>query len=435
MPYIPSAYDQQVQARLTPVAPVAPTMPAMGSGAPEDFLTRARILSQDAIARARQGIDPRIAAILARREERLAGQEEEIAAQEARSPWDALARAGAAMASSQSPFFGQGIAQGVSAGLNELNQGRAEAVRRRMALGGARDDIEMQRIEQEGAGKREALAALERDLKLGGDMAAVAQKEAAARADLARAIEIEDPVLRGIKVRQEQAKLEKIQSERVATDALAAQRNRSERGGSGGGTPMTEFERRGEQIRQRLGEEAYNQYLATGKAGAGGGIASALTPTQRGQMTQNKLAVESALKQLETLESINPGMLTGVLAGRLPSGFSGSADKYEKALANLRAQFRKISRTTGEGSISDYETRLNNASLPERSDTPEGRAQAMADIRQQAEFLRDSYRDILGTRTQPPPSAIGMLKQNPALAPAFDRKYGSGSAASVLGAR
>ncbi len=165
-----SPYDEVIQARLTPVAPVAPTMPAMSSGAPEDFVTRARKLRESAIAGAPQGIDPRIAAILARREERLAGQEAEIAQQETRSPWDALARAGAAMAASQSPFFGQGVARGVTAGLDELNQGRAEAVRRRMAVGGARDDLDMQRIEQEGAGRRAAIEQLRQDIALSKDL-------------------------------------------------------------------------------------------------------------------------------------------------------------------------------------------------------------------------------------------------------------------------
>jgi hypothetical protein len=275
----------------------------------------------------------------------------------------------------------------------------------------------MQRIEQEGAGKREALANLETDLKVGGDMASAAKAEAEARLAIAKATP--DPELRAIEVMKARREIDRIDAQIKADEALAAQRNRSggEGGGSSGGTL---FERRGEEILRTLGPEAYSQYLATGKvAGAG----SDLTPTQRGVITQKIRGLSPVEAQLERVATLAAGNIpfSGGLSGYVPfsGAVSGKAGEFDKAVDLLRSQIRSLTRTPGEGSMSDYESRLAAAILPSRTDTPEARAEALRGLQELVKGLRAGYSEMIGGTPRPaaatPPAGgfkvVGKRKQ------------------------
>jgi len=137
-----------------PIAP-RPSMAPMSSGVPEDPIAKARSLLRDTVAGARQGVDPRIEAILARREERLAKQEGGI--RENPSLAETLVRIGNAMAQTRSPNFSAALTEGLNANMQANLAQRAEAMRQRQAIAESRDEIGMERIRQEGAGRKEAM--------------------------------------------------------------------------------------------------------------------------------------------------------------------------------------------------------------------------------------------------------------------------------------
>jgi hypothetical protein len=368
-------------------------MPAMGSGVPEDSMTKARRVIKEAMSDAPQGIDPDLAAILNQREARLAEQEKNI--EDKGSVWDRLGRFSAALLTNESPFFSVGLGRAVATTLADEQRLREAAAQRREAIAQSREEIGMERIRQKGAGRTQAMEQLKTTISLASDLSTQEKNELEGRL---KKIELEQ------NPQKFAAEMAKIRAEVGATQALTEERRTAaiknlRTDTQGGGD--TVFDRRYAAILRANGQEAADQFAATGKYSG-----SDLTPTQRGQMVQNLTAVKSAKEQLARLKKLDPGFLSGAVAGRISGGFSGSANAYDKALANLRAQFRKISRTTGEGSISDYETRLNNASLPERSDTPEGRLQALNDIQAQMDFLESSYVDILG-KNRGGPAPVG----------------------------
>ena len=93
---------------------------------------------------------------------------------------------------------------------------------------------------------------------------------------------------------------------------------------------------------------------------------------------------------------IEKGGFTGWVGGRVPGGLDAESDVFDKSVALLYTQIRKLTRTPGEGSMSDFETRLSGATKPERTDTPEGRREAIAGLRALVKELRSGYSEMLG---------------------------------------
>lgn len=137
-----------------PIAPRPPMAP-MGSGVPEDPIAKARSMLSTAMGGARQGVDPRIEARFARREAQRAKQESEI--RESPSLAETLVRIGTAMAKTRSRTFSGGLAEGLEANMQANLAQRAEAMRQRQAIAEGRDEDALERIRQEGAGRKEAM--------------------------------------------------------------------------------------------------------------------------------------------------------------------------------------------------------------------------------------------------------------------------------------
>jgi hypothetical protein len=101
------------------------------------------------------------------------------------------------------------------------------------------------------------------------------------------------------------------------------------------------------------------------------------------------------LNAIDTLEaSITPleqGGWTGPIGGYVPSSLDSESDVFETNLGLVRQLIRGITKVEGEGSISDYETKLQQATLPGRTQTPEGRKQAIKNLRQLVKDLQGSY--------------------------------------------
>lgn len=188
-----------------------------------------------------------------------------------------------------------------------------------------------------------------------------------------------------------------------------------------GDKPMTEYQRGQLDIRrtqvgnqytlgQQRNEIARNRATAAGNAT--GGVE--MTKQQRGNINMKLRTlpnVERQLAEVERLGSTLNDMNSGLVGGRVPGSLNASANAYDKAVANLRTQIRQLTRTPGEGSISDWEGQLNELTLPGRTDTPEGRAQAIKDMRALVQGIRSGYQEMIGT---PAPAPSGGGRRLPA---------------------
>lgn len=149
------------------------------------------------------------------------------------------------------------------------------------------------------------------------------------------------------------------------------------------------------------------QAAAADAKGAGG----TLTPTQRGNVAQKIKMLPSLEAQLTRVDELNDALndsyATGFFGGRVPGALAGGTENsFDKAVASLQDQLRQFTRIPGEGSVSNYEQGLIAAPLPARSDTPEGRAQALQDLRSRVQFIRQGYEELSGPsggRKPPPP--------------------------------
>lgn len=407
---MPAVASQAGQAVAEPST--VPSMPQMTIPAAEDPIQQAMEVRRRVIAGARQGIDPRIEAILARREQRLAEQEGQI--RERPTIGDTLLNIASGMAGAGSSRLSAAITAGLVNDLQARRAMQAEALRQRAALEKGREDITMERIRQEGAGRKDALEEFNATIALAKDMGGIrgTQLENRAKAIVTQ-FAPERQAAELLKARSDATKAavdaqfapQVARAELAKTQAETVRALREPSGGAGGGAG-TAFERRAEEILRAYGEDAYNEFIATGKYLPPG---ADLTQTQRGTIRQKLSGLQNIENQIKRLEDIErKGVaFTGPVAGYIPGSLSGSANTYDKALANLRSLVRQVTRTPGEGAMSDFETRLANAILPERTDTPEGRAEALAGLRQLSTTLRSGYSEMLGGARTARPSSGG----------------------------
>lgn len=149
---------------------------------------------------------------------------------------------------------------------------------------------------------------------------------------------------------------------------------------------------------------------------AGGGVD--LTPTQRGNVVQ-KLAllpnVRAQYERVRTLydEMVQEGTLArGGVGGLVPGALAGGkAEAFDKAAGALRKSILSLTRIPGVGSMSNYETVLDEQALPTRWGSDEGRLEALNGIGTVLDSYEQGYKEMLG---------------NPAARAATPRRGGTG---------
>jgi hypothetical protein len=110
----------------------------------------------------------------------------------------------------------------------------------------------------------------------------------------------------------------------------------------------------------------------------------------KGQLEKVKVAWEKAKKGL-----------TGPLGQYVPSR---AGEAFDAAIAALQPTLRQISRTPGEGSMSDYESKLANAQLPARGKWFKSTTQAQIDqLDDLIASIESGYRGMLGNTGVPTP--------------------------------
>lgn len=145
-----------------------------------------------------------------------------------------------------------------------------------------------------------------------------------------------------------------------------------------------------------------------------GPTGSQLTATQRGNINTKLTALDAIEQQLAEVERLIPIVeregWTGYLQGLVPGGMDEQSNAFDKAVATLTALVRQLTRTPGEGSMSDYESKLAAAIPPSRRDTDAGRDQSIRDLRALVETTRSGYQEMLGAAEPQPQGGQGAMQ-------------------------
>lgn len=119
-------------------------------------------------------------------------------------------------------------------------------------------------------------------------------------------------------------------------------------------------------------------------------------------------AIEAQMRRVETaMSDMEKNGYSGFLQGRIPGTLDASSNRFDKAVAALAPLIRQLTRVPGEGAMTDYESRLAQATLPDRVDTPEGRREALASIRELVRQTKIGYQKFLGNTPANPALSKG----------------------------
>ena len=204
----------------------------------EDRMRVARQTEMDAIAKIREdtGVDRRYEEFFKKREERYAQREAELAADQKKQAWDALAMAGFKMAQSTSPYFAAALAEGLQTGLEGYNSAKASAAEKKARLEDARDSVALDRIASEDRAEARALSD-----RAAGEEAGIRDLETRAKALQLAITETREPLMRQ-KLQLELASIQ--QSMDLARQANArawGSYNRAAAGDSGSGALLKAY--------------------------------------------------------------------------------------------------------------------------------------------------------------------------------------------------
>lgn len=110
---------------------------------------------------------------------------------------------------------------------------------------------------------------------------------------------------------------------------------------------------------------------------------------------QSATLIESQLAKVQkALDRIKGTASFGVVGGRLPTK---DGESFDAAIATLQPLIRQLTRTPGEGAMSDYESRLAAGILPSRRAWNEETAQQkIDDLRALVQGIKGGYGEMLG---------------------------------------
>lgn len=172
------------------------------------------------------GVPDQLEKLFKRKEEQYARQESEIAADEKKQAWNALAMAGFQMAQSTSPYFLAALAAGMQSGLEGYNAAKAASAEKKARLMDARDSIELERYKAERGAENEQLSEMD-----AARSASYRQQEA-----MIKGLEAEmAQELQPLRKQQLQAQISQIYNNMANDNARLALARSAARGGGGGG--------------------------------------------------------------------------------------------------------------------------------------------------------------------------------------------------------
>jgi murein DD-endopeptidase MepM/ murein hydrolase activator NlpD len=118
--------------------------------------------------------------------------------------------------------------------------------------------------------------------------------------------------------------------------------------------------------------------------------------------------IEGQLNRVETaMKDMEKNGYSGYFLGNIPGGLDAASGTFDKAVAGLAPLIRQLTRVPGEGSTSDYESKLATAALLSRTDTTEARKEAIAMMRELIANIRTANQEFLGS---PAASGGGVIR-------------------------
>jgi hypothetical protein len=112
-----------------------------------------------------------------------------------------------------------------------------------------------------------------------------------------------------------------------------------------------------------------------------------------GPIRQQLENVKEAWGEIQDTWSAGPGG-----QGMLPSP---EGKRFDKAVASLSTFIRQLTRTPGEGSMSDYESKLAQSILPERGEYESVTAAQLQDLTDMIDGIESGYLDMIGGSNAP----------------------------------
>lgn len=131
---------------------------------------------------------------------------------------------------------------------------------------------------------------------------------------------------------------------------------------------------------------------------------SQLTPQDASKARQKLVQINVARNQIKAVRSafdkIKNSYSAGILGNHLPTP-EGQA--FDRSVANLKPLISAITRVPGVGSMSDYETRLQESGMPSRGTYEQVTEQQLNDLESLLDGIDGGYKDLLGGDKSPPP--------------------------------
>ena len=152
---------------------------------------------------------------------------------------------------------------------------------------------------------------------------------------------------------------------------------------------------------------AINQAIQNG--GIETGLAQAvkpLSPKETQTAKQKVLSADILLKQIGEVEdkfnAISGTMSTGKLQGWTPTQ---KGEAFDLAVDNMRSTVTGLQKVPGLGSMSDYETRLDQSKMPKRGNYEENTTDQIRYIKDYANAIKQAYSEMLGESVAQPNNA------------------------------
>jgi hypothetical protein len=157
--------------------------------------------------------------------------------------------------------------------------------------------------------------------------------------------------------------------------------------------------------------------------------------TAKIKINQIKVARQQLQNVRDKFEKIRGTLQAGKGQGWVPSE---AGEAFDKAVNSMKGSLTAITRVPGVGSMSDYESRIDQSKFPQRGDYESVTDDQIAQLDELLNTIESGYTDLMGgsqqqpaqapaqtpQRAQAPQSAIDYLKANPQFKGAFQQKYG-----------
>jgi hypothetical protein len=162
--------------------------------------------------------------------------------------------------------------------------------------------------------------------------------------------------------------------------------------------------------------------------------------TAKIKLNQVKVARQQLQNVRDKFAQIKGTLSAGKDQGWVPSE---AGEAFDKAVNSMKGSLTAITRVPGVGSMSDYESRIDQSKFPQRGDYEGVTEDQIGQLEELLNTIESGYADLMGQgaqaqaapaqaaqpqqgapRQQAPQSAIDYLKANPQFKGAFQQKYG-----------